>query len=105
MQTVSSKRVVRARSAIAAGALLLVWSAGAFVASGEFTALDGALAAVAAGLLVYGWLAFNHDRVGRAIEDVAAAIDPLVTPPRADASEGVDEIHAPGHAHVKRSRQ
>jgi len=102
--TLSRKRGLRARGAIATGGLLVAWNLLKLLVAHEFSATDAGLSALGIGLLAFGWLALNRDRVGRAFQDIAEAIDPLVTPPRVEIPEGVDEIHAPGHAHVRRGR-
>jgi hypothetical protein len=95
---------MRARGALTTGGLLLAWQAAQLLVFREIGSFGAELSALGVGLLVYGWIELHRDRVGRAVQDIAEAIDPLVTPPHVDIPEGIDEIHAPGHAHVRRDR-
>lgn len=90
----SRKRGLWARSAITTGALLLAWNAAQLIVSREFGAIAALLSVLGALLLISGWVSLNRDRVGQAFQEIAEAIDPLITPPR----------RGRGHAHVSRGR-
>jgi hypothetical protein len=100
----TTKRRRRALAAISTGAVLLVWVIAQYAMVSEFSSVQIGLAALGVATMLVGWLALNRERVGRALQDIAETIDPLVTPPHVDVPEGVDEIHAAGHAHVRRHR-
>ncbi len=101
------------RASTAAGVLLLIWTAAELLVVQEFSGIHVLYACIGVGLLMVGWLGHpdraTSDRIEHRLQlsmhDIADIIDPASFPASAEQTTGVDEVHAPGHQHVRQQRQ